>query len=67
MMYCNINGGNTQHHFVDIRGRGMMYCKTKNTLLKNKNHTFAMQKPTFCTPKTILLQRKKGVFENPFL
>jgi len=50
-----------------FRGCGMMYCKTKNTLLKNKNHTFAMQKPTFCTPKTILLQRKKGVFENPFL
>jgi hypothetical protein len=48
-----------------LRGHGMMYCKTKNILLKNKNHTFAMQKPTFCTPKTILLQRKKGVFENP--
>jgi hypothetical protein len=56
-----------QYHFVGVRGHGMMYCKTKNTLLKNKNHTFAMQKPTFCTPKTILLQRKKGVFENPFL
>ena len=56
-----------QYHFVGVRGHGMMYCKTKNTLLKNKNHTFAMQKPTFCTQKTILLQRKKGVFENPFL
>ncbi|WP_314285762.1 hypothetical protein [Prevotella pallens] len=22
MMYCNINDGNTQHHFVDIRGHG---------------------------------------------
>ena len=56
-----------QYHFVGVRGHGTMYCKTKNTLLKNKNHTFAMQKPTFYTPKTILLQRKKGVFENPFL
>ena len=22
MMYCNINGGNTQHHFVEFRGCG---------------------------------------------
>ncbi|MBF1472836.1 hypothetical protein [Prevotella pallens] len=22
MMYCNINGGNTQRHFVELRGYG---------------------------------------------
>ena len=29
---------------------------------KNKNHTFATQKPPFCTPKTILLHRKNHTF-----
>ena len=29
---------------------------------KNKNHTFATQKPPFCTTKTILLHRKNHTF-----
>ena len=29
---------------------------------KNKNHTFAMQKPPFCTLKTPFLQRKNHTF-----
>ena len=29
---------------------------------KNKNHTFATQKPPFCTSKTILLHRKNHTF-----
>ena len=35
---------------------------TKCLLLQCKNHTFATQKPPFCTPKTILLQCKNPLF-----
>ena len=35
---------------------------TKCLLSQCKNHTFARQKPPFCTPKTILLQRKNPLF-----
>ena len=33
-----------------------------NATFKNKNHTFATQKPPFCTTKTILLHRKNHTF-----
>ena len=35
---------------------------TKHLLSHCKNHTFARQKPPFCTLKTILLQRKNPLF-----
>ena len=43
--------------------------KTKRGFLQHKNHTFAMQKPPFCTTKTILLKRNNilMVLHLPYL
>ncbi|WP_455059027.1 hypothetical protein [Prevotella pallens] len=37
MMYCNINGGNTQCHLVGVRGYGIMYCNINDG---NMRHHF---------------------------
>ena len=43
-----------------LRMRGERIATMQHS--KNKNHTFATQKPPFCTPKTILLHVKNHTF-----
>ena len=55
-----------KHHKI-VHQRTLATCYNTTTyteclLSQCKNHTFARQKPPFCTPKTILLQRKNPLF-----
>ena len=56
-----------KHHKI-VHQRTLATCYNTTTYTKHllshcKNHTFARQKPPFCTPKTILLQRKNPLFD----